>query len=111
MYRTIQVVLGALFLAFCGLAALSRRFPDVAWLAHFRFENRLTEKQKARMRRSAAVHAGVELILLGLALPMGYVVLTVMFFSSFTATAVVLTLAGSVLCIILGVTAIVRSGR
>lgn len=105
------MVLGGLFVAFYGLSALSRRFPEVAWLQAFRFENRLTEEQKARMRRRAQVHAGIEMILLGIGLPMGYAVLTVMFMNSFTPVTTTLVSAGSVLCIGLGVTAIARSRR
>ncbi len=105
------MVLGGLAFALFGLSALSRRFPEVAWLQAFRIENRLTEEQKARMRRRAQVHAGVEMILVGIALPMGYVVLTVMFMNNFTPLATTLVLAGSVLFIGLGVTAIVRSRR
>jgi hypothetical protein len=51
------------------------------------------------------------LILFGLVLPLGYVVLTVMTFNTVRAGVMTLVLAGSVLCIVLGITAIVRGGR
>jgi hypothetical protein len=112
MYERIQMVLGGLALVLFGLSALSRRLPNVAWLQIFRFERpRLSEEHRARMRRRANVHAGVELILLGIALPMGYVAMTVMLFNDITARAMTLVLMGSALCIGLGVTAIVRRGK
>ncbi len=112
MYRKIQfVVVGALAVVF-GLSALSRRFPHVEWLQLFRHEHpRLSEEQQAKMRRRANIHTGAELILMGIVLPMGYVALTLMSFNEITAKAMALVLAGSVLCISLGVTAIVRSRR
>jgi hypothetical protein len=112
MYRTIQfVAVGVLAVVF-GLSGLSRRFPDVAWLQLFRYERpRLSEEHRARMRRRANVHAGVELILIGIVLPMGYVALTAMMFNDITTKGMAIALAGSVLCIGLGVTAIVRSNR
>lgn len=111
MNRNVQLVLGGLAAVLFGLSALSRRFPEVAWLQAFRFENRLTEQQKARMRRRAQVNAGVEMILVGIALPMGYIIITVMFMNDFTPIATTLVLAGSVLLIGLGITAIARSRR
>ncbi len=112
MYRNIQMVLGSVAAVLFGLSALSRRFPHVGWLQHFRFDlPQLSEEQRARMQRRANVRAGVELILIGMVLPMGYVVLTVMMFNNITAKAMAIVLAGSVLCIGLGITAIVRSNR
>ncbi len=111
MPRNVQTVLAGLGLGIFALSALSRRLPDVAWLQAFRFDKHLTEEQKAKMRRRANVHAGVELILLGITLPMGYVVLTVMMFNSFSAMGITLVAAGSVLCIALGITAIRTRNR
>ena len=106
------MVLGGLLLVVFGLAALSRRFPHVAWLQIFRYNfPRLTEEQQARMRQRANIHAGVEMILLGLALPLGYLAVTVMFFNDVTTIGTVLVLAASVLLIGFGVTAIWRSSR
>lgn len=63
------------------------------------------------MRYRANVYVGAQLILLGLVLPLVYVVLTVMTFNTVRAEVMTLVLAGSVLCIVLGITAIVRRGR
>jgi hypothetical protein len=112
IYQKVQVILGSLVIAGFGLSLLSRRFPDVAWLQAFRFRMpQPSAAQRAVLRRRANAHAGIEMILLGVCLPLGYVALTVMFFHSFTAMGVVAVLAGSALCIALGITAIRRSRR
>jgi hypothetical protein len=94
------------------LGALARRFPQVAWLQifHIPFPH-VTEEQKARMRKRANIHAGIEMVFLGMVLPLGYLAVTVMFFNKTTTLGVILVLSGSVLLIALGVTAIVRSLR
>lgn len=112
MYRNVQMVLVGIIAIVFVLSRLSRRFPQVAWLEVFRYDlPRLSEKQQAKNRQRANVYAGVELILLGIVLPMGYAALTVMFFNSFTPMATTLVFAGSLLCIGLGVTGIWRSRR
>lgn len=112
MSERFQIVAGSILAVLFGLSALSRRFPNVRWLQPFRIPRpQLTEQQQARMRRRASVNAGAQLILLGLGLPLGYVVLTVMMFNTVRAGTLALVLAGSVLCIVLGITAIVQGGR
>jgi hypothetical protein len=72
----------------------------------------LPKEQQVKLRRRSNVYAGVQLILLGVALPFGYHILSVMtFFSSVSRTENVFVFAGSGLCIALGITAIWRSGR
>lgn len=110
MNRTIQIVGGGLFLVMLGLSELSRRFPHVGWLQPFRFNRpHLSQEHRARMGRRAAVLAGAQLIVIGIALPMAYVALTVMMFNDITKKAMALVLTGSVVCIGLGVTAIVTA--
>ncbi len=112
MYRNVQMVLVGIIAIVFALSRLSRRFPQVAWLQVFRYEPpRMSEEQRAKNRQRANVYAGVELILMGIVMPMGYAALTVMFFNSFTPLATTLVLTGSALCIGLGVTAIWRSRR
>jgi hypothetical protein len=112
MSERFQVVVGSILVVLYGLSALSRRFPNVAWLRHFRIPRpRFTEEQQARMRRRANVNVGAQLILFGVILPMGYLALTVMTFSTVSTGVMTLVLGGSVLCIVLGITAIVRGGR
>lgn len=112
MYDRIQmVVVGVLAVVF-GLSALSRRLPHITWLRAFRYTPpQLSEEQRARIRRRSNIHAGIEFILMGITLPMLYGIATVMFFSDFTVTGTILVLAGSVLCIGLGVTAIWQNRR
>jgi hypothetical protein len=108
----IKLILGGIVAVLFGLSALSRRFPQIAWLQHFYIERpQLSEEQKARMRRRAGILEGTKLILLGIILPMGYILLTVMMFNDITRKGMALVLAGSVVCIALGVTAIVRGFR
>jgi hypothetical protein len=112
MYRTLQLVLAGLIAMVFALSALSRRFPDVTWLQAFRYNPpHLSQEQRARMRRRANIQAGIELILVGVVLPMLYVAVTVMFFNDFTTTATALVVTGSLLCISLGLTAIWRNRR
>ena len=112
MYRSIQLVLVGLLAVVFGLSAVSRRFPRVGWLQIFRYDApRLSNEQQARIRRRSNIHAGIELILMGIGLPLLYVAGTVMFFNTFSTTATTVVSVGSVLCIGLGVTAIWRNRR
>ena len=112
MYRTVQMVLAGILVVTLGLAALSRRFPQVGWLQAFRYNfPRLSEERQARIRRSSNIHAGIELILLGVILPLIYFASSLMMFNEPTTKGTVLVGAGSVLLIGLGVTAIWRNRR
>ena len=112
MSDKIKLILGSIVAVLFGLSALSRRFPQVGWLQHFYFElPELSEQQKAKMRRRAAFQVGAQLILLGIVLPLGYIALTVMMFNELTRRAMALVLTGSVVCIGLGISAIVRGYR
>src|SRR5881628_540929 len=78
MYRTVQLVLVGFLAVLFGMSALSRRFPHIAWLQLFRYNApRLSEEQRANLRQRANVHAGIELILLGIVVPMVYFASTV----------------------------------
>jgi len=105
--REVEGVLGVIALIIMGLVMLAKRRPDIAWLQPFRGRE-LSPAQQERNRKRANRYAGVELILLGIIVPMGYVALTVMMFSSFETVPTVLVALGSALCIGLGVTAIVK---
>jgi len=70
------------------------------------------KERKAKLRRRRDVFAGVQLILLGIVLPFGYHVLSMMtFFSEVSTIENVLVFAGAGVCIALGVIAIWRSGK
>jgi hypothetical protein len=112
MFERVQIIVGTIFVVVYGLSALSQRFPHVAWLQHFRILlPQFTEKQQARMRHRASLYAGAQLILLGIIVPLGYLVLTVMTFNTVRTGTFTLVLAGSVLCIVLGIAAIVQGIR
>lgn len=110
MSETFKIVVGSAVIVLYALHFLSQKFPHVTWLRHFRIPWLRNEGQ-GRRARWAAVSAGAQLILLGVILPIGYVVLTVMTFSNLTTRGMTLALAGSVLCIVLGIAAVVQGGR
>jgi hypothetical protein len=87
---------------FAILVTAANSLPNVAWLRPFRLNQNLSEAQKARIRRRANVSAGLEMIGLGLLLPVGYIMLTVMMFNEIDPLTMGLILAGSVVCIGLG---------
>lgn len=110
MSETFKVVVGSAVVVLYGLSFLSQRFPHVGWLRSFRIPW-LKNEGGSRMARTATISVGAQLILLGLVLPIGYVVLTVMTFSNLTTRGMTLAVAGSVLCIVLGIAAIVQGSR
>lgn len=98
MYQRIQLAVLVVLAAAFGLAVLARRaFP------------RLTDEQRAKARREGDFYAGMKFILLGIALPPLYMVSTVMLFNGVATSGLVLAVAGSMLCIALGVMAIWKS--
>jgi hypothetical protein len=112
MYEKVKLVLVVLLALVFGVSALARHFPDIGWLQRLRYDPpRLSEAQRAKIRRRANFNAGVELILMGVIVPIGYVMLTVMLFSNFSGTAMAVVFASSALCICLGITAIWQSRR
>ena len=104
MYKPGQIVLLLLLGAVFALRSLASRFPQVSWLQMFRLPQ-LSEAQRAKQRRRGNVMAGLELILLGIIVPLGYGALTLMTFSDFTTAGVLFVAAGSIACIGFGVTA------
>jgi hypothetical protein len=107
--RDKMVLVGLMAVVFI-LSELSKRFPDVEWLRHFRWEPaRLDDAQRARLRRRTNITSGVELMLIGLALPLGYVALKVMFFNEITAGGLTIVGLLSLVCFGLGVVAIWRN--
>ena len=112
MLQTLQIVALLLLGAVFGLSALARRYPHVGWLQPFRIERpRLSEEQQAKIRQRANIHAGVELILLALVLPIGYFIVTLMTWGDASTLGITLVLVGSVVLAGLGVTAIWRNRR
>jgi hypothetical protein len=110
LYEAGQVLVLALFGAFWVLSHQAKRRPDVEWLQAFKLPQ-LPESRRRALARRHDIIAGVELILLGLCLPIGYVILTAMTFGSFDALWIAGVALGSVLCIALGITAMIQSRR
>ncbi|HEV8510164.1 MAG TPA: hypothetical protein VGQ48_06890 [Gemmatimonadales bacterium] len=112
MYRTVQLVLGGFLVVLFGLSALSRRFPDIPWLQLFRYNTpRLSDEQRAKNRQRANIYAGVELILLGIIVPMVYFAGTVMMFNEPTTTGITVSLLSALVLIGLGTAGIWRNRR
>ena len=108
--RDVELVLGVLAMAFLAVQFAAKRRPDIAWLQAFRLPE-LSPELKARQQRRANLYAGVEFILLGIVIPIGYGVLTIMMFNDFKPLPTALVLASSALCLGLGIAAIVRNAR
>ena len=104
----VKIILGSAALAFMALGWFSRRHPEIAWLRPFDVSRHLTAEQKKRFRRTHEVTSGMYFILLGLALPLGYIALTAMFFSDFETGEIAAVAAGSLLCIGIGSYAVTR---
>ncbi len=112
MYRTVQLVLIGFLALLFGMSALSRRFPHIVWLQLFRYHApRLSEEQQAKIRQRANIHAGIELILLGIVVPMVYFATTVMMFNEPTTTGTTIALASALFLIGLGTAAIWHNRR
>jgi uncharacterized iron-regulated membrane protein len=111
MFRNVQIVAACLVGALFALSALSRRYPRVAWLQAFRIENKLTDAQRARIRRRANITSGVELIAIGIAIPLGHAALSLMFFQTSSTAMTLAVYAAAALCITLGVVAIMQNVR
>lgn len=103
------VLLGLLAIAF-ALAWLARALRHVAWLQVFRLPAvQMTEEQRAKRRRSANRQTALEIIVAGLALPLLYLVSTVMMFNDFKTLPMIIVSAVSVSCIGLGTWILARN--
>jgi hypothetical protein len=112
MWQTLQIVAFVLLGAVVGLSALSRRYPDVGWLQVFRINRpQLTAAQQAQMRRRAAVLSGFQLMLLGLAVPVVYIVSRLMMFNEPTALGLTIAGGSGLVLVVVGLVVIWRGGR
>ena len=85
------------------------KYPHVTWLQKFHLRDPRSDVQKQRARRSGNIMAGLQLIGMGLLIPLGYLVITAMFFSEITTTELLIVGTASLLCIMGGITAIVKA--
>ena len=102
----LKAIFTVVILVFVGLGYAARRYPHIAWLQPFDLHAHLTPEQRERMRRRANTHTGIEMIFVGLLIPVGYLVLNVMFFSSMSLAGIAIAGGLSILCIALGIMAI-----
>lgn len=103
------ILLGLIAIAF-GLGWVARAHPSVHWLQVFRLPAvQMSEEQRARRRRIANRLAALEIIVAGLALPLLYVLSTVMMFNNFKTIPTIIVTACSVSCIALGIWLFVRN--
>lgn len=110
LWETLETVLVVPVLVIVALSILARKRPDVRWLQVFNLQSRLTEEQRARLRRTQNRRAGAELIMLGIVIPLGFLGLKMMlFFSSISAVELVVVGLLSATCIVGGVVALVRN--
>ena len=97
------ILLGLIVIAF-ALSRLARALPHVGWLRVFRLPViQMSEEERARRRRSANRMAALEIVVAGLALPLLYLVLTVMFFNEPRTMPTIIVTASSILCLALGI--------
>ncbi|HKZ80970.1 MAG TPA: hypothetical protein VJ124_22045 [Pyrinomonadaceae bacterium] len=107
---SVKAILVGLLAILLLLNRLARALPHVAWLQSFRLPvMRISEEQKAKRRRSANRLAGLEIILLGLALPLLYLFSTLILFNEPKATLMIIVTVSSVLCITLGIWVFARN--
>jgi hypothetical protein len=107
-HSAFETVLAVIALVFVALTQLARRYPGIEWLRHFRMPE-LPAAQRERRRKFGERIAGLEMILLGLVLPIGYLILTVMTFSSIDPLWLTGVIAASTLLIGFGIYALVKN--
>lgn len=101
---TVKAILLGLIAVVFLLNRLARARPDVTWLQIFRLPVvQMTEEQRERRRRSGNRMAALEMILAGFALPIVYLLSTIMFFSEPKTVPLVIVSACSILCIGVGI--------
>ena len=108
--ETAQIAIGLLVILIFGLGLLARKHPHISWLQGFKL-SQLPEPQRARLERSQKSMAGAQFILLGIVVPLGYAALTLMMMNSFDPVVTLMVAAFSLLCIGIGVYAIVTAVR
>jgi hypothetical protein len=104
-----NVVMSAILILFV-LAWAARRYPQFEWLRAFKLPE-LNPAQRARRKRASDIHAGIEVILLGVLMVPGYFVVTLMTWGDPSRGMLIAVGALSVACITLGVWAIARAVR
>jgi uncharacterized membrane protein YqjE len=103
------VLLGLIAVAFV-LSRLACWFPHVAWLQLFRLPViQMSEEQREKRRRSGNRMAGLEMVLVGIGLPVLYIASTIMFWSDPQPIPLIIVITCSVICIAVGIWIFVRN--
>ena len=102
------LVAGIVAVAF-ALDQLARRRPDIQWLRALRLPTRPISEAERRRERQGNRHAALEIIVLGLAAPVGYAVLTTLLFNHVSTLALVLVSAASLACLAVGAVVLTRN--
>lgn len=103
----VKIIFGVFAMIWFTLVFMAKRRPDISWLQHFRIPE-LSPARQARQRRRAEILTGLQFILFGIILPLGYGALTVMMFNDFEVMPTTLVALVSAVCIGLGIVALVR---
>jgi len=112
MTSTIQLIVLVILAVVFGLSALSRRYPHIGWLQAFHIKRPpLTEAQRARMQRRSNIYVAIQLMLLGLGVPVLYVVSSIMMFNDPSRTGLVISAIIGLALIVLGIVAIWSTRR
>lgn len=108
--ESIQLFLGAAIATAFVLNRLARYFTHISWLQWFRLpELKLSDVEKSRRKRSGNLRAGIEIVGLGLIIPVFYFGLSLIFFNTPETFDTVIVMAISIAFIILGVFVFVRT--
>jgi hypothetical protein len=106
----VKIIFGVFAMIWFALVFMAKRRPDIAWLQHFRIPE-LSPARQARQRRRAEILSGLQFILLGIVLPLGYGAITIMMFNDFDPWWTAGVLITSAVFIAIGVVAIAKNVR
>lgn len=104
-----KIALGVLVIAGFLLSRAAVRYPHVQWLRAFDVRGPVDPARQARLARAGKVKAGVEMILLGVVLPIGYAALTLMTWSDFKTGLTVAVFGTSAVLITAGTVVLIRA--
>lgn len=112
MFIRVQLLAAVLLALVFLLAELSRRFPQVPWLQPFDEEWEAADRDRRSLReRRAAWQWGLELVALGLALPLGYTAVAVLFLDAFSVIGLAVCGIGAAFACTRGLAIMRRAAR
>jgi len=109
IWEVFQLIFVLAFFSFLLLSRMAPGNPRLAWITKLKLPDHRTEEQKRRARRSRNIMDGLEMIMMGLALPPLYLFSTVLsFFSGINTLVLAGTIALSLLLIGIGIRVIIK---